>query len=247
MPYCDIWLSVVQQPHAEVLILTERPDKREEVFYHVCDSVAAHLIGADILSLLGFGLSAAAVRNRLPTSKQIRSGDVGEVLATDYVHEQTRFRVPLKRLRYKDDRNTSMRGDDLIALDSTVSPPHVLKAEVKSRATLGVATVRQACATLERDRGRPRASSLAFVSMRLRESGENELAAIVEGFQDGELGLAQIHHLVFTVSGNEPLQSVEACLAEPKTAAERRFISIQVADHQGFIQSIFATLDARFA
>ena len=103
-----------------------------------------------------------------------------------------------------------MRGDDLIALDTTVSPPRVLKAEVKSRATLATATVRLACAALHSNRGRPKASSLAFISMRLRERGDDDVAALIEALQEGEMRLDQIRHLVFTISGNAPLRHLEA-------------------------------------
>src|SRR5688572_14692475 len=121
MTYIDVWLAS-EQKYANAWILTELEGGRQQAFALICDSVFDHLIGDDILERLGYRLSAAVVRNRLPTSKRIRSGDVGEVLATDYVLQKTPFRVPLKRLRFKDDRNTSMRGDDLIAIDSSTTP-----------------------------------------------------------------------------------------------------------------------------
>jgi hypothetical protein len=246
MPYCDTWLRTVAEPQTGLLVLGEKDGARANVLSQLCDSVAEHLVGTDILAVLGFPKSSAAIRNRLPTSKQIRSGDLGEIIATDYVHEKSQFKVPLRRLRYKDDRNTSMRGDDLIALDTTVSPVRVLKAEVKSRATLAAAAVRLACTALEANRGRPKASSLAFISMRLRERGEDEIAALIEGLQEGELRLDQVHHLVFTVSGNAPLNHLESCLNDPVTAAERRLIGLHVENHQDFVHGIFNSLDARY-
>ena len=243
MPYSDEWLSELNQPHAGVLVLQENVAVRADVLPRVCASVLDHLIGDDILTRLGYAKSAA-VRNRLPTSTQIRSGDIGEIIATDYVQAKTSFVVPLKRLRYKDDRNTSMRGDDLIALDTRGPAVHVLKAEVKSRAALATATVKAACQALEGNRGRPKASSLAFISMRLRERGRDDLAATIEALQEGDLRIEQVHHLVFIVCGNAPLPHLEACLREPVSAAERRFIGLQIDNHPAFIEAIFGMLDA---
>ena len=90
MSYCDIWLTTVAEPQTGLLVLGEQEGSRAEALPHLCDSVAEHLVGTDILAALGFPKSSAAIRNRLPTSKQIRSGDLGEIIATDYVHERTR-------------------------------------------------------------------------------------------------------------------------------------------------------------
>lgn len=68
------------------------------------------------LAKLGKMAAAEFILQRLPTSKSIRSGDLGEILATDYIAEQTPYTVPIKRLRWKDHRNTAMRGDDVIGI-----------------------------------------------------------------------------------------------------------------------------------
>jgi hypothetical protein len=71
---------------------------------------------ADILDKLGKHKTAKYVREKLPLSPKIRSGDLGEILATEYVDAHTLFKAPIKRLRWKDHREMSMRGDDLIAV-----------------------------------------------------------------------------------------------------------------------------------
>ena len=68
------------------------------------------------LAKLGKVAAAEFILQKLPTSKSIRSGDLGEILATEYIAEQMPYTVPIKRLRWKDHRNTAMRGDDVIGI-----------------------------------------------------------------------------------------------------------------------------------
>ena len=86
----------------------------------------------------GYKKAAHVVKNRLPTGKAIRSGDLGEILATEYVDQETNSRVPIKRLRYKDDQQMAMRGDDVIAVrPGPKRMTQVLKVEAKSRGADG--------------------------------------------------------------------------------------------------------------
>ena len=71
---------------------------------------------ADILSRLGKNAAAQKLRDKIPDVKNIRSGDVGEVITTDYIEECTDFIVPIRKLRWRDHRNMAMRGDDVIGI-----------------------------------------------------------------------------------------------------------------------------------
>jgi len=245
MPYVDDWLDVAHDGAATLWTLTEREAARADVLDRICDAVLDQLVGLDVLGRLRFPLAAAAVRNRLPTKKRIRSGDLAEIIATDFVREKSEFSVPLLRLRYKDDRDMSMRGDDLIAIDRTLDPPAVMKAEVKSRAAISASVVRDACDALNANSGRPKPSSLAFVSMTLRRQGEDELAEIVERFQEHDLPLSRLTHLVFILSGNDTTAALRPYLEQPVTVKERRFVALRISDHQEFVELIFSRLDAR--
>ena len=93
---------------------------------------------ADLLRKLGKPAAAAHVEQKLPTQASIRSGDLGEILCNAYVYEATPFILGIKRLRWKDHRNMSMRGEDVLAFnfDSKSGSLKILKAEVKSRTRL---------------------------------------------------------------------------------------------------------------
>jgi hypothetical protein len=56
---------------------------------------------AHVLERLGKAAAAEFVRQKLPKSKAVRSGDLGEILATEYIAENTPYEVPIKRLRWK--------------------------------------------------------------------------------------------------------------------------------------------------
>jgi hypothetical protein len=66
---------------------------------------------------LGKPAAAALIESKLPTTKQIRSGDLGEIYATEWIDAHSGgYRAPIKRLRLKDHRNMAMRGDDVIGI-----------------------------------------------------------------------------------------------------------------------------------
>ena len=49
----------------------------------------------------------------MPQTPKGLSGDLGEISSRpELVEEELGLRVPVRRLRYKDDRNMAMRGDD---------------------------------------------------------------------------------------------------------------------------------------
>src|SRR5947209_3882011 len=64
------------------------------------------------IAQLGYDGAAALLAERMPRSDRARSGELGEILATELVEENLGYRVPIRRLRYKDGREMALRGDD---------------------------------------------------------------------------------------------------------------------------------------
>ena len=225
-------------------LLQEKDGARGQAFPFLCEAVKHHLIGAEILERLNFSDAAEAIRGRIPTEKKTRSGDLAEILATDYVNEWGPFMVPLNRLRYKDDRDLPMRGDDIIGLDLSAAPPRILKAEVKSRESLSQSVVEQACNSLDANEGRPKPASLSFTSMRLREQNKEDLAKIVEQLQNSDVDASRMTHLVFTLSGNNPSEALRVHAIARGAVADRRFVGFVIGDHQDFIKKVFEAVSA---
>jgi hypothetical protein len=139
---------------------------------------------ARALARLGKTGAAKLITDLLPQTPQIRSGDLGEIYATEWIDAHSGYRAPIKRLRWKDHRNMAMRGDDVIGmiLDPATQRLRFLKTEAKSRIDLRAQTLEEVRAGLDKDGGLPSSHALSFISARLLELG-NDLP-LVEAIDD---------------------------------------------------------------
>ena len=72
---------------------------------------------ARALRRLGKPAAASLIEAKLPTTKAIRSGDLGEIYATEWIDAHSGgYHAPIERLRWKDHRNMAMRGEDVIGI-----------------------------------------------------------------------------------------------------------------------------------
>ncbi len=200
---------------------------------------------ADILDRLGKPAVANLLRTKLPTTPTLRSGELGEIYATEYIDEHTEYRAPIKRLRWKDHRDMAMRGDDVIGicwLDGG-EPIQFLKTEAKSAANVATATIEKARGALDGCDGRPSEHSLSFIADRLFELGQEELADAINLalLRDG-IDLSQVQHLVFTFSGNAPDDFIRADLSNYGGPIEQLGVGLRISSHQEFIASVFSDL-----
>ncbi|MBS1186619.1 MAG: hypothetical protein H6R04_637 [Burkholderiaceae bacterium] len=200
---------------------------------------------ASLLKKLGKPAAAAHIEQKLPTQPAIRSGDLGEILCNAYVNEATPFSRGIKRLRWKDHRNMSMRGEDVLAFD--LGPKNndlkILKAEVKSRAGMGTAVIAEARAALSANNELPSPHALAFVADRLHQIGDTILGDILDKAQlkDG-IRSSQVAHMLFTFSGNNPVKLLKKNLQAYKGSVPQHYVGLQVQGHQDFIKEIFAAV-----
>ena len=199
--------------------LTGIPEKlqhgRDAVAAAIPEHYAAVEQVARVLTRLGKHAAAQLIEDKLPETKSVRSGDLGEILATEYVTDQTAYEVPIKRLQWKDHRNMAMRGEDVIGIahDPANSRLRFLKTEAKSRATLQAQVVIEARARLDKDGGLPSAHALSFISARLSEIGNTELADAIDDAQlKHGIPPGTVEHLLFTFSGNSPTEHLKSSL-----------------------------------
>jgi hypothetical protein len=195
-----------------------------------------------ILARLGKPAAAEFIRGKLPTTKSIRSGDLGEILATEFIAAHTGYSIPIKRLRWKDHRNMAMRGDDVIGIaqDQATGRLQFLKTEAKSRVALSGGVVAQARAGLDKDRGLPSAHALSFMSARLLELGD---AALADAIDDAQLKLGipaqSVRHLLFTFSGNAPDAHLTASLQTYAGPIAQWGLGLRVEGHAAFIGAVY--------
>ncbi|MBX3394286.1 MAG: DUF1837 domain-containing protein [Phycisphaerae bacterium] len=237
-----------QQPEPKLpdfVVMREKKGATEAVRAALRSAALDHLVGLALIERMGdLPETAAFIRNKIPTGTRTRSGDLGEILASEYIDQCTEFTVPIKRLRWKDDRETTMRGNDVIALCKRSEHFAILKAESKSRATLGESVITEAIEGLEKHSGRPNPSSLAFISARLREQARDAEAAIFEGLQRRPPRKGALEHLVFTFSGNDAAAHLRKHAQVKRGAIRRHVVGCVVERHQDFIKATFEDLDA---
>lgn len=227
----------------------EKDGGRDQIRSDLAETIRSHYdrlerIAEDV-KRLGYEVAGEILSAAMPQTTKGRSGDLGEILAAEFVEEEIGLRIPVRRLRYKDGRNMAMRGDDFIgaAYDGAGEKLWLLKGEAKSNKVLGKATVTSARKVLDRDNGRCTPDSLLFVANRLLESDDLDDNVLGRSLRD-EVGLKslradRIDHMLFTVSGNGPHPSLKVDLDAAGTNRDQYVVNVHVEDHQNFIAAIY--------
>jgi hypothetical protein len=223
---------------------TEKNVGRETIMPDLAQTVRSHYDSreriADDVKELGYADASALLRERLPRGKKARSGDLGEILASELTEEDLGFKVPVRRMRFKNGREVALRGDDFIgvAYDEERQRLRLLKGESKSRLSLGKGAIMSARKALNRDSGRCTPASLLFVADRLLDRGGEEEALgkiLRKEVARNSLPPSRIDHVLFTMSGN----GAPAALADDYEALDQtrrqHVVNLHIEDHQEFI------------
>ena len=196
---------------------------------------------ARVLDRLGKPAAAELIREKLPTTKGIRSGDLGEILATEYIDEKTDYSAPIKRLRWKDHRNMALRGDDVIGIRvDEHGALHFLKTEAKSRVNLPDGVLVEARTALEKHKGLPSPQALSFISEQLLTLGDTDLAdTIDDALLKTGITPDKVCHLLFTFSGNEPTGRLQTALNGYGGTITQMGVGLRVTTHAAFVNDIY--------
>jgi hypothetical protein len=236
----QIWLDA-RTASGGVQFYEERPGCRADGLRVLRQLVVDHFVGeATVMKAGGYAKAAGVIQNSLPVAKRTRSGDLGELLATEYLDSQTPYKVPIRKLRWKSDRDMPMHGNDVIGIDTTTSTPRVLKGECKSRASFTPAVAKEAAGSLDAHEGRPNPSTLAFITKRLYEEGRDSEAEFFRKLQaDGAMRGSITTHLVFALCGNDASAAL-AATPKPKNAGIKRMAAaVKVSGHGAFVGEVF--------
>jgi hypothetical protein len=230
-----------------IRVMTGRPAHAAVGIQNTAGVVPTHYASeeriARALQRLGKPAAAQLIINSLPQTAQIRSGDLGEIYATEWINAHSGYRAPIKRLRWKDHRNMAMRGDDVIGLilDPGTDRLRFLKTEAKSRVTLRAQTLEEARAGLDKDSGLPSSHALAFVSARLLELG-NEMP-LVDAIDDAlcrhGIPAESVKHLLFTFSGNAPDALLTQALEAYPGPIGQLGVGLHVDGHAEFVGAVY--------
>jgi hypothetical protein len=203
---------------------------------------------ARALARLGKTGAAKLITDLLPQTPKIRSGDLGEIFATEWIDAHSGYRAPIKRLRWKDHRDMAMRGDDVIGmiLDPATQRLRFLKTEAKSRIDLRAQTLEEARAGLDKDGGLPSSHALSFISARLLELG-NDLP-LVDAIDDAlcrhGIPVESVQHLLFTFSGNAPQALLTQALQAYPGPIGQWSVGLHVDGHAQFVGAVYAQVIA---
>jgi len=242
--WCD-WADASIAPHT-IGILTGRPAHIPVGVQASAKTIPGHYAAEERLARALIRLkkpqAAKFLTDLLPTSPQIRSGDLGEIYATEWINAHSGYQAPINRLRWKDHRNMAMRGDDVIGLylDPASQRLRFLKTEAKSRAQLKTQTLTEAREGLDKDGGFPSAHALTFIATRLSEMGNLDLADAIDDAQLVHgIPSATVQHLTFIFSGTPPTSLLTKALQGYGGGFSQIGLALHVDDHKAFVGAVY--------
>lgn len=236
------WLQPVAKPHPGVSLYTEKPGARLLGLGVLKKLLSDHFVGeGTIVKAGGYSKAATIIVNSLPSNKRTRSGDLGELLATEYLNSETPFVVPIKKLKWKSDRETAMHGNDVIGVDTKAKPICVVKGECKSRVNFSASVVDEATASLDLHDGRPNPSTLAFITKRLYEEKRDSEAKVFQDLQCGSISAKSMRHMIFALAGNNPSLLLASGKKSKHAGIKRESTAIVVNDHGAFVAAVYKT------
>lgn len=228
------------------LKLELKSEEFDSLVLGLADLLPSHYVDpnsfARTLEILGKPQAAQKLRIRIPETKKIRSGDVGEALTTAYIEEETDYIVPIRKLRWRDHRNMAMRSDDVIGI--LINPQNqslnFLKAEAKSNQSLSRVILEEAREELDSEDGRPTPHGLLFIAERLREIGNQELAEQIEKtLLDTGIALNKVKHLLFVVTQSNPSTLQKEAFDNYDGTVQQQSVGLKVSRHQQLVSSVY--------
>lgn len=200
----------------------------------------------ETMKSLGESVAFKKLKLKFPTKKNIRSGDVGEVMARTYIEKHLDYRVPIKKLQWRDHRDMAMRGDDVIAISIDGNNIKFIKCEAKSVQKLSNAILNEARKELDQYEGKPSIHTLDFIIERLKSMGdkEKELAFKLEKhIYNEQIKLQDVSHLLFVFTKSNPNLLQKTAFEAYKGNICQISIGLKIKEHQNFIRSVFVSLD----
>jgi hypothetical protein len=224
----------------EVIVLS--PNMSDgEMAKEFASKIKEHYLTEKILQKWGRPKIAAYIARKTPTSMRGKSGDLGEILATEYINAgYLPFVVPINRLRWKDTRDLPMRGEDVLGFAFDAKPLRFLKGEAKSGKKITEAVVAAARKALNKNSGLPLPHTLCFIMERLFEMNQDTKAELIEEYVDNKLpDQSQVAHFIFTFSQNDPAELLELDAKNAKKTITHHAVGLCVARHQELINAVF--------
>jgi hypothetical protein len=224
--------------------LVERDGIRDQIRQPLADAVLEHHIHrarvADRLTRLGYARTADWIRQQLPTDDRTRKGNFGEVVWSEHLCQRYGYRMPVFKLRYRDNPELPMRGEDIVAFKMTSSQiDAVVIGEAKTVHKFAAQTVLTAHERLMTAYN-PSPMTLSMLAEILYGMEKTALAEQVESVSDRLAeGSFPREYWIFLINEVQP-PAPFACLdALPAVVSPLHCVSLPLADFNAFINSVF--------
>jgi hypothetical protein len=242
------WLKASPDPTQEqfiVTLLSEGIGTRKAARKPLIETIFIHHNDPEIvrkkLDRLGYSKVAEAL-DRRPKSHNTRLGNFGEVIASEFLRELRGYEIPVYRLRYNTNDESSPKGDDVLAFEFADKQRRtrdtVIVAEVKVRSEFKSEAVEEAHDTLKNG-FRPRPKSFAFVvDLLFREGRDDEANRLLDlSHKFGKRSLAR-RSCLFLITGNKPRHPFD-CLAGKRLAPSLEAVQLTLDDLPQFVNELF--------
>jgi Cap4 SAVED domain len=233
--YTKFTHSPVKEDAARVRV---RPPFTEAVVDHHIAPEA--LEGA--LARMGFMKTKAMLMERLPTEPRTRTGNFGEVLAAEHLRQRHGYDMPVFKLRYMDNPQMPMRGEDLVAF--RIGIKRVITAlcvgESKAMQNFDSRAVKDAHLRLK-TAYHPHPVSLMMISSILHDR-KSKLAEQVDTIIE-TLGIRPIHreNWIFLITGNRPTDPFSEIQADAAVVENLTCVDVVLVNLSDFVTEIFNT------
>ena len=155
---------------------------------------------------LGFPATADAL-DRRPRTEKTRMGNFGEVLASEFLRQDRGYNIPVYRLRYNCNDESSPKGDDVLAFEFADKArgikDTVIVAEVKVRSAYRADAIEEAHDSLRKGH-RPRPKSFPFViDVLFKEGRDGDAKRLLDlSHKFGKRSLTK-RSVLFLITGNQ--------------------------------------------
>jgi hypothetical protein len=193
------------------------------------------------LKRLGYEKAAKYFRTRLPKGNKTRKGNFGEVVASEHLCQRHGYRMPIFKLRFRDNPDMPMRGEDIIAFElgegnkiTAICIGEAKTLEHYNRNQLKNAHERLVMAY------HPYPVTLSLISSILYERGDDDLAEQIDIILE-TLALRPIprHNWLFIITGDKPPELLTSIEEMQSLVENLKVVTLHLPRLSLFVNEIF--------
>lgn len=225
--------------------IAEQVDQRNRVLGCLAEVVFIHhndpLEFKEYVAALGYE-QAAEVFDKRPKDDKTRKANFGEIVACEYLRQAEGYDLPVYRLRWNTNPDTSMRGEDALAFkfgNSEGIGREMCVAEAKVAGGFSSDTVGEGYNQLSKGK-RPRPNSIPFICSVLRLKGELDKAkAIVQFLNRLNPHPPKRTNFLLVITGNKPRDPFAVIQGLPQVIDNLVAADLSITELDNLVDSVF--------